>query len=456
MRVLITKALLTDSVPQLRYYKLGKWIRLGEAPFYCGDRTQFDIILKDGPSLGIAPWSDSEGLPGTSLSFAASARAQVHGCLADPLADAGLSAGANVSLLSGSAIRLRGNLQLTLLGIGFGIPFESTVNTPAELAGFPVTLSETADVSMEFGSGTLASWIPNSDPKKRQIPVTVRLSAFDEYLSVDASVGAERRLTFSTPALAQQYWRSDVPLWEARNAGVSIREAFFGMRDAAGKGSGLLGQLLPIRARAVLRTRVLGFFPVTTKADVLLNGESVRYIAHEGKPAVEVLLLSSEANIDGKHVVAGSDTFLRSVSGRVLFDRFRLEGNKIGFRVADFRVLVKSRWLIFPIGLSSGALEATLNGGTIDVGGIQEQVVELPKCIPNAGEKFISTPGACGEPPEYNGLIGRLGHLAGNRLVHFSFDPSTLGVRSQEAEIDGKAWKSMQVGGKIVVNMSGD
>lgn len=455
LRLVVDKGLLVTPTSQLQHYKLGKWIRLGEAPWWCGDRTQFDIIVKDPPLLRIAPWSDADHLPGTSLSLDVSARAQIHGCLGDQAVDATAWAATNTSSLGSGTIGMNGQAGFTFVGIPFRFPFSTTLQVPAELTHIPIALTDTADASFEFGSGDLGSWTPSPEPKRKVVPLSLRVSSFDRFLSVDASVESEKRPTFSTAAAAQQYWESDVPTWDAKNVGFTIRESLFGDLSASGAGRGLIKALLPIRARLTLRGRVLGLFPVERTADVLLNGGSVKYVTHEKEPAVEVLLRSTEVKMGDSHIVGGG-SFLSNVTGRILFDRLRIEGNKLRFRVADFRIKVGTKLCLgIPVTLSSGELENSLNGGSLDLGGIATQALALPKCL-DAHEKFISTPGACGEPIPVNGLIGKLGHLSGNRVVKFTFDPSTLALRFKDGSVDGKSWKGIQAAGNIAASVSPD
>jgi hypothetical protein len=118
----------------------------------------------------------------------------------------------------------------------------------------------------------------------------------------------------------------------------------------------------------------------------------------------------------------------RFVHARLLFDRLHVEGNTLRFRVADFRITVGARWWLFPIRLSSGALEQQLNGGVIPLAILNQNVtVALPDCVFTNYEKFKARRHACGDPDQ---KIGWLSFEQGVQSRTFVLDPSTALVRS--------------------------
>src|SRR5262249_23486489 len=101
------------------------------------------------------------------------------------------------------------------------------------------------------------------------------------------------------------------------------------------------------------------------------------------------------------------------------FDRLAVDGGQLSFRVADFKLLLKTHWLIFPIRLSSGGLEKALNNGIVPIGNVVSGfVISLPACLWTGIEKFKADYFACNDP--------------GQRIGALSYEPWSLGRREVE------------------------
>jgi hypothetical protein len=160
----------------------------------------------------------------------------------------------------------------------------------------------------------------------------------------------------------------------------------------------------------------------TQHYEVVLDTAAVKAVQHEGADAIEVTFASSHATVGSKVVHPA-----RFVRARVLFDRLHIEGGTLRFRVADFRLTIGSRWWLFPIRLSSGALEQQLNGGTLPLAIVNQSVaVALPDCINTNYEKFKARLHACGDPGQ---KIGWLSFERGIQSRTFVLDPNTALLR---------------------------
>lgn len=86
--------------------------------------------------------------------------------------------------------------------------------------------------------------------------------------------------------------------------------------------------------------------------------------------------------------------------------------------LADFRVKVKTNWFVFPIILSSGALEASMNHGTIPIATVANNFsVALPGCVfTNAGFLWARN-GACTARSKW------LSFESGTQSLDFAIDP---------------------------------
>jgi len=452
LRIAIDVAPLQQAVRGFQHYKMGQWMQFGE--FKCGDRNVFWAIVREPPFFGLAQWRDG-ALPGTTIRAALDVRAELNGCFFDPRVDARAELALSVGRLNGGQVAVPGSFGGTFGPYRWNVPFSLTIKLPAELSTVSVTVSDGADYKLEFGTGSVDKWTPTSDPKTRQVPISVRVSSFggdpanQRYLIVDGTVGSERVFKLANAAAEQKFHESDLPLWEGRNLGVTVRDSFFGEAAPGKAPAGLLGQILPMRAKLTLQRKILSW-NFEREADIVFDGASVRHIQHDGSDAFEVMLSSSSAQVGGTRLAAADGKFLSGITGRVVLDRLRVEEGIIRFRVADFRVLVESSVLLIPVKFSSGALESALNGGKVDLGRIADTALSLPGCV-DAGEKFISTPGACGEPVQRNGIIGKLGYKSGKREIVFKPNASSLALRWQGSEVEGTRWTGLQAGISIAV-----
>src|SRR4029077_20683896 len=79
LRIAFDFTMLKGVAAGFNHYKVGQWVRLGEAPWYCGDRTPFDIVLREPPALTSNGWLNPDGNYGTTIGLSGPGRAQIHG-----------------------------------------------------------------------------------------------------------------------------------------------------------------------------------------------------------------------------------------------------------------------------------------------------------------------------------------------------------------------------------------
>lgn len=151
-------------------------------------------------------------------------------------------------------------------------------------------------------------------------------------------------------------------------------------------------------------------------------------------------LSSTYAKIGNGPPLIGQVKPLKKIQASILLDRIVPNNGVLSFRVADFRIKISSRCLIFPIVLSSGELEHSLNNGQIPLTGNFNLEIDLPICYYTGFGKFLSPPNTCNPQPWFNCL----GYLGGPRTAIFTIDPSTTISRFNQFEVNGQKWEGLQ------------
>jgi len=440
IRLAFDFSLLKNAAASFDNYKLGEWIRLGE--FGCGDRTMFDAHIKDPPVLSATGYLNSDGSYGTMLNLSATARAQIHGCLADQWADGQAYAATTVGPFGGGSLPINGSATINLANVvNRTFPFGFTVPIPS-FSSLPVDLPPVPGATLEFGTFDGSNFAPSPTPTHKDIPIAINVGSFggspgdNSTLIVDATVGQSQIAAFTTANDATSYFNSDQPLWNQRNLGVTVHDTFFGNAGSGKPSTGLLGSLLPIR----ISGDTIGSFK--KHFEIVFDGATVKFVKHNGGDAISVSLSTTYAKIGNGKPLVGHGKPLSQIKATVLLDRIVAEDGALKFRVADFRVAISSWFLIFPIKLSSGQLEQSLNNGLIPLTGILNLEIDLPVCINTGSDKFISGPNTCNPVP----WIGYLGYFSGPRIATFTIDPTTIITRFNQFAVGGQKWQGLQAG----------
>jgi hypothetical protein len=427
-----------QQVQRFNHVKYGDTIRLGEFPFYCGD-PEFALVIDSPPILTFAGYLGPTGQNGTVVDLNTHLNAGILGqCLFFTHPNAGASAKVHADfsrITSSSSLPLTGQVTIELLGpiLGIGFPFSASIPVPAQFPDkIPVDLSSTAGATLDFGNLVCKTCWQSSGSHK-DIPLTINVGSIggvssDQVLIADASVGTPRLVNFPTQQQAKDNLETDLPLWDMNRVGLSVGESFFGSASSIQPGTGFLGTLLPIRVKGQASYK-FWFIHGTREYEVVLDGAHVLLDADN---SIHADLSSSRAVVrSARHgvPVLGHDKAVKSLQANVKFDRLRIEGAALKFRVADFNLQIKTRLFILPIRLSSGALEQTLNKGEVSFASITSDFpVQLPACQPTGYEKFKShANSACGGPQ----IIGDLSLDAGVQKITFSLDVTTVKFRQQ-------------------------
>jgi hypothetical protein len=437
--------LLKTAAAGFVYYKIGQWIRLGEAPWYCGNTSPFFVILKDPPRLAATGYLNVDGSYGTSLNLVATVRAEIDNCAGGPQVNGQAILGTIVGPFGGGNLPINGSVNLNFAGI-FNRTFPLQFNIPVpSFASIPIDLPPTQGVTLQFGTFDGTTFTPSATPTHRDIPITINLGSFggaandNGIFIVDATVGKPRSVELTTPNDANTYFTSDRPIWDQRNLGVTVRDTFFGSAGGGQQSTGILGNLLPIR----IEGDTVGSFH--KHFEVVFDGASVAFVKHSGGDAISVSLTSTYAKIGNGPPLIGHGKPLNKIKASILLDRIVAKNGELKFRVADFRITISSWFFIFPIKLSSGQLEQSLNDGEIPLTGNVNLEMDLPICIYTGFDKFISPPNTCNPAPWFD----YLGYMSGPPKAIFTIDPSTIIIRFNKAQVGGQAWQGLQAGVQV-------
>ncbi len=447
-RIQIDSNLLAESARHLAGYTLGGFIQMGELHSTCGcdpTRSPFSLAALPGVNLSFSPWADADDLPGLNLSLHMLVRShlgnerldcQGGGDLAIDLTTTvsvvsrAVPTRAGVTGLLSAAACPTWHLYFNHLLLPFMLP------VPAIPPAIPVSLADSNGTTLQFGTGTLSHWTPAPDPQFKAVPVVVRVSMSKQWLLFDGSIGGERRRPSAPGVLATLYMDADRPVEAApdANVGATLRESFFGAVTPGETGTGLLGRLLPIRVQTTIPDRkILGILHTKEqKLDVLFDASAVSFRDGSTNPSAEVELRATEAILNGRPLIADRGAVLGSVRGRIVFDRLSIADGTMTFRVADFRVLLK-KWVLIPLTLSSDQLQHSLNHGAVTIARPAGWAMGLPESVAGLPARFQDT-----------GLVpGHLGYVEGNRVIHLTVDPKTMGLRLRDlsGEPPRKGWQ---------------
>ena len=336
---------------------------------------------------------------------------------------------------------------------GLGVSFPSTIPLPASFFNhIPITLDNpNPNQTMDFGNLTGGTW--TSSGTKKDVPIMLRLAglgssaAGSRFMAIDAVVGTtQTEKDFSNAADARQDFESDQPTQDREDFGVGIRRSFFGEATGGSQQSGFLGALLPIRVSGEGPVKIL-FWTKTVKWAAVINTANAKFTKHDGQDAIQADVGSTFATVGG-HKLVGKHA-IRSVDGEALFDRFRVENGVLKFRVADFKVKIHfTRFLFFPIRLSSGQLEQQLNKGSVPIANLLGVTVSLPDsqykppCVDTHWDKMKADYGSCNDPGQRIGFLSfERGYGSGREAIGFLVDPATISgprVVNDELEMGGK------------------
>ncbi|MGE5344422.1 MAG: hypothetical protein ACM3JH_00570 [Acidithiobacillales bacterium] len=438
LRIQVDSSLLTQAAANLAGYTLGGFIQLGELHPICGcdpTRSPFSLAALPGVNLSLSPWTDADDLPGLNLSL----HLPLSSHLGNDQFDCPGGGDLTIDLATtASTVRRAVPIKASVAGVLSAavcpnwhlafhhvlLPF--TLPVPAIPAAIPVTLTDSNATTFEFGAGTLSHWTSAPNPHSKAVPVVVRVSMSNQWLLFDGTIGSERRRPPAPGVFAKMYMDADMPVGAARNAnlGATLRESFFGAVRPGETGTGLLGQLLPIRVRTTIPDRkLLGIFHTKDqKLEVVLSAGAVSLKEDPTNPSAEVELQATEATLNGRPLIANKGAVLGSVRGRVVFDRLSIANGAMTLRVADFRVVLRKWLFILPVALSSGQLQHSLNDGILTIARPAGWTMELPRSVAGLPTKF----------QDARLVFGHLGYVEGNRVIHLTLDPKTMGVRLQD------------------------
>lgn len=410
----------------------------------CG-KPRFLIRVSETPRLSQNGWLNYNGSFGTDLQFITGANAKIcETCLGihDPSVGAGVKIAARLTDL-GKTDHIHLSGWAFILGWQIAWPYENfpfSVDIPfpgKPLSSIPIKLGS-GTMQLDFGSFQNGIWV--SQGNEKDVPLTVNAGGFDlgiaggNYLVADAAIGTNFPLkSFASAAEANRDFRSDLPIWTtavgAARLGLSVNRGFFGSASPNTQGSGFFGHLLPIRAQGEIDSKFL-FFHIKRHITIYLDGADAKYTPHDGSYALQANLSTSKWIISkvGETNANSSKGPIKSVTASMMFDRFALDEGNLKFRVADFRIKVKTRWFVFPIVLSSGALEDSLNHGSIPIATMTNDVnITLPDCVPTNTDILWARAGACPARQKW------LSFEFGTKSIKFTLNPNLIVRMSGDA-----------------------
>jgi len=407
IRLTLDFAFLSNEIAKFYGIGYGDTIHIGPP---CGD-PRFLVEINEVPKLNQKGYLYYNGSFGTNVTLNLVGKAQLYGyCFSQ---NPSIGAGAN---LAASVANINNATSISVSGLAyikgiallwpfmyypfhFDIPFEGK-----PLSRIPIKLEDSETAQFDFGAFQNGQWV--STGKEKDLSLTVNAggisstSSQGNFLIADAAIGTKfSTKSFPNAPAAQADFAADLPIWDpsSQKIGLSISRGFFGTASPDKPGTGAFGFLLPIRVQGTLDRRIL-FFHIRKKYEVFIDGAETTFEPHEGSTAVRVNLSSSRwtiTNADSKRATPKSGP-IKDVTASILFDRFVLDDELLKFRVADFRLKIRTKWLAFPITLSSGQLQDSLNGGTVPLAGFKNSFsIDLPSCVKTNADILLCQAGKC-------------------------------------------------------------
>jgi hypothetical protein len=464
-RIVVDTSVLQSGFNHFYDVYYGHNIRLGEAPFWCGDPL-FLVHVGTTPTLTMSGEYYSDGNYFVNFLARTEISAKIYeSCSAigdHPDVGGWIQITGDVGPLSGlTNIPLQGQFYSWPFPVLPPLIFNFPVNAPLPanfLQTIPIKIKPPSIGSPSIDFGTLSGNTWASIGLERDIPVLVRLGFFqapdgEGFLALDAQFGTVQRFhDFSAASSAQADFASDLPLLTGQNFGVGIKDSFWGSAKP-GSSSGFLGNLLPLRVTGEKDVRIL-FWKKKIKYEVVIDSASVKFVKNDGGDAISANVASHYAVVNGKKLIGNAA--LRSVTGAVLFDRLKMEqmpgsvpgDEALRFRVADFKLKLKLwNFIHLPIRLSSGQLEQQLKNGVIDIGTIPNETVSLPgdyspPCVNTNWDKMKADYFRCNDPDQKIGWLSYERHLGSSwEAIGFGIDQTTISdprIVNGEIEIGAK------------------
>jgi hypothetical protein len=425
-----------------KFYAIGYGDTIDLNSLKCG-YSHFLVSINEVPLLSAKWVLNYSGSFGANVIFSPQAIAQSGPCFFNDHPSVGAGADLKASLTNVSnidSIPVAGTAYIKGIAVlwpfmiypfRFDIPFEGK-----PLSRIPIKLTDSASTELDYGNFQNNSWV--SSGKEKDLPLIVNAGGVSkmvpqgDFLVADAAIGSTfPTKPFPTSQQAQSDFGSDLPLWDpTQRVGLSVGRSFFGVATPNKPGSGLFGFLLPIRVQGTVDRQIL-FFHIKKKYEVFLDGATAMFEPHEGSTGVRANLSSSRWTISDKALrrTPSQSGPIKDVTASILFDRFMLGDQVLKFRVADFRLKIRTKWFVFPITLSSGQLEDSLNGGTVPLAGFKNRFsIDLPSCVKPNSDILWAAAGKCTDIcPQRKGCMS---FTQGVQSLVFVLDP-TIQVQSQ-------------------------
>jgi hypothetical protein len=462
-RIALDMRFVQERIRQLHLLTYGNQIVLERIA--CG-KPYFLAQVQRPPEFRLAGTLNANGAYSTRISLDAGFVAEVfEQCLGinNPVVTGAVNLAGSLGPVQGlSSIPLDGKSVIDLGWINPNLPkqysdIHANIPIPGSLlTTIPIQLTQAASgAQMDFGAIVNGQW--QTAGTKRDVPLTMNVGSFggsesdNAYLIIDATIGTQPRLKlFPRPLDALADFESDLPLWNKSHVGFSFKDSFFGGAQAGQPGIGLLGALLPVRVRGRSEPIQVLWWKEQYEYEVILDGAQVEFVPHEGADAVRATLSSTAAYVYRiKNGVASKKRKLVDrVSAVLVLDRLDAAGGELVFRVAEFKVELKTRSFLIPIKLSSGALEASLNHGSLKFGDVPDHVSgRVPECF-EVGEFFNSRDGACGAPAGQK-KAKHLSYIYGGKPSFFYYvqnaDPP-LRVEKRAIQLGFRLWSPFGAG----------
>lgn len=430
----------------LRYHGMAQLAGYG-----CGPRSEYHVELRETPTLDASyQFSASNGSYGAHL-WATAKPVLAIDCSAvlfnNVRADIEAEFDTTVGAVPATGFSIPYKSRFTSAGVFNGLltnkllhPGELHIALPFEHPGtIPLCFSQPTNVTLKpEGPDVFA----DADKRLcRPLPYVAHIGGVDsaagKTLVVDLFVEAERYADVASQADAERLFATNMPLTNAKSTiGVSVATSMFGRYAENGRtASGLLKYLLPLRVKTTVNGRFL-FWKYSKNIEAVLD-EGLAEVGGDG--TVTLSLSSHWLSIDEAKPLVSSGSPVKSVTGRVVIDRLRVESGSLAFRVSDFRVALRTAPFVIPIKLSSGGLEKTLNNGRIDVSKLAAVGGDAPNCIKMDDETFLLWDNT-GCPSVWRYMVWE----RNNRHVDLDLDPASFAFRIQKVEAGGRTFSFLQ------------
>ncbi len=241
---------------------------------------------------------------------------------------------------------------------------------------FPITLTDTESLSMEFGSWDGSSWEPSTDPKNKVVSYKAKLGVkttanpvppgriSGEVLSMDASVGEQYFNTTKDRRQYRQHYLHAANFDTGKDLfQLNLDQSLFLKTDSGGNSSGIFGEIFPIRMQGEIEGEEL---------DIILEGGSVKFGSIEDEKVIQ---------IGAKVVSVSTGAFIEDAEALVTLSQPEFESNELVTYIKSFELNMTTKCLLLSFCLKASLLDHIGDTRLVITKLDGELELEVPNCI---------------------------------------------------------------------------